>query len=344
MHMIADALTAAVVKQFGRSFHNRPRLAYASGTEVPMLIKHATRRGCYKENAMIVPIVDRLPHIRHILHPTDFSQASMAAFGHALKLGLGMNSDLTIMHVDPVRADPDFENFPRVRATLGRWGVLREGASKDELLSLGLGVRKILAKGDNPVASILQLLWRKPADLIVLAIHPEDPLVTWVPDMVGQSLARKSLTMSLFVPGQSGGFVSLDTGAVQLQRILIPIDHRPHPQAAVDAACTLVAGLGVQSVMFDLLYVGEPSGMPQLRLPQRDGWMWTERIRSGIVVDEILEAADIHRSDLVVMATEWRHGFLDALLGSTTERVLRRAACPVLAVPVNHSTMTPRRP
>jgi len=292
---------------------------------------------------MIGPIGTGLTHIRHILHPTDFSPASMAAFGHALKLGLGMKSDLTIMHVDPVRADPDFENFPRVRATLGRWGVLREGASKDELLSLGLGVRKILAKGDNPVASILQLLWRKPADLIVLAIHPEDPLVAWVPDMVGQSLARKSLTMTLFVPGHCKGFVSLDTGAVRLQRILVPIDHRPHPQAAVDAACALVAGLGVQSVMFDVLYVGEPSGLPQLRPPQRDGWIWKESTRTGIVVDEILDAADVHQSDLIVMATEWRHGFLDALLGSTTERVLRRADCPLLAVPVNNSTTAPRR-
>jgi len=293
---------------------------------------------------MIAPLGEKLMRIRHLLHPTDFSPASLAAFGHALKLGLGMKSDLTIMHVDPVGADPDFENFPRVRATLSRWGVLREGATKDDLLSLGLGVRKILATGDNPVVSILQLLWRKPADLIVLAIHPEDPLVTWVPDMVGQSLARKSRTMSLFVPGQSSGFVSLDTGAVQLQRILIPIDHRPHPQAAVDAACALVAGLGVQSVMLEVLYVGEQSGKPQLRLPQRDGWMWTESVRTGIVVDEILEAADIHQSDLIVMATEWRHGFLDALLGSTTERIVRRAACPVLAVPVNHSTRTPRRP
>ena len=308
-----------------------------------MLIKPFTQRSYDKEHEMIAPLGEELKRIRHLLHPTDFSPASMAAFGHALKLGLSMTSDLTIMHVDPARADPDFENFPRVRATLSRWGVLREGATKDDLLALGLGVRKILAMGDNPVTSILQLLWRKPADLIVLAIHPEDPLVAWVPDLVGQSLARKSLTMSLFVPEQSGGFVSLDTGAIQLQRILIPIEHRPHPQAAVDAACTLVTGLGVQSVMFEVLYVGVQSGMPELCLPQRNGWMWTESVRIGVVVDEILEAADIHRSDLIVMATEWRHGFLDALLGSTTERVVRRAACPVLAVPVNHSTRTPCR-
>jgi len=36
--------------------------------------------------------------------------------------------------------------------------------------------------------------------------------------------------------------------------------------------------------------------------------------------------------DLVAMTTEGRHGFMDALRGSTTERVLRTAPCPVLAV------------
>ena len=33
------------------------------------------------------------------------------------------------------------------------------------------------------------------------------------------------------------------------------------------------------------------------------------------------------------MATEGRHGVVDALRGSVTERVVRDAPCPVLAVP-----------
>jgi nucleotide-binding universal stress UspA family protein len=38
-------------------------------------------------------------------------------------------------------------------------------------------------------------------------------------------------------------------------------------------------------------------------------------------------------ADLIAMATEGHKGFLDVLRGSTTERVLRDARCPVLAVP-----------
>lgn len=37
---------------------------------------------------MTNPMDGALMHISHIFHPTDFSPASMEAFGHALKLSL----------------------------------------------------------------------------------------------------------------------------------------------------------------------------------------------------------------------------------------------------------------
>jgi len=47
------------------------------------------------------------------------------------------------------------------------------------------------------------------------------------------------------------------------------------------------------------------------------------------------EAAFAHatEADLIVMATEGRNGFLDALRGSHSEQVLRQCACPLLAIP-----------
>lgn len=278
--------------------------------------------------------------IRHIFHPTDFSHASMAAFGHALKLSLAMKSDLTIMHVDPARADLDFDDFPRVRATLARWGILKDGATREDFFALGLGVRKIRAMDQHPIASIQQLLWRKPADLMVLATHPKDTLRQWLSDSPGETLARKSRTASLFVPNDGEGFISLRNGAVSLRRILIPIDHQPDPQPAIDTACALAGKLAVEAATFEVLYVGTAEKMPRLRLPHRDGWIWKHSLSTGIVVDEILDAAARRQPDLIVMATEGRHGFLDALRGSTTERVLRETRCPLLAVPVREALVS----
>ena len=59
--------------------------------------------------------------------------------------------------------------------------------------------------------------------------------------------------------------------------------------------------------------------------------MWKELQRKGDVAAAILDAAT--DADLIVMATEGRHGVIDAMRGSVTERVVRGAPCPVLAVP-----------
>jgi nucleotide-binding universal stress UspA family protein len=52
----------------------------------------------------------------------------------------------------------------------------------------------------------------------------------------------------------------------------------------------------------------------------------------GVPHLEIVRAAEERHADLVVMATHGRGFFSHAFLGSTTERVIRRAPCPVLVV------------
>jgi hypothetical protein len=42
-----------------------------------------------------------------------------------------------------------------------------------------------------------------------------------------------------------------------------------------------------------------------------------------------------------VMATLGHHGFLDALRGSTTERIVRNSTCPVLAIPAYGADQSP---
>ena len=53
----------------------------------------------------------------------------------------------------------------------------------------------------------------------------------------------------------------------------------------------------------------------------------------GKAADAILEAATAEGADLIVIGTQGLGGFRKLLLGSTTERLLRRTRIPVLAVP-----------
>ncbi len=55
-------------------------------------------------------------------------------------------------------------------------------------------------------------------------------------------------------------------------------------------------------------------------------------VDEGDVTDTILGFAQAQAVDLIVMGTHGRHGLDHILLGSVTEKVLRKAHCPVLAV------------
>ena len=58
-------------------------------------------------------------------------------------------------------------------------------------------------------------------------------------------------------------------------------------------------------------------------------------VRFGRSFHEIADAARTLKVDLIVIATHGYTGLKHALLGSTTERVVRHAPCPVLVVREN---------
>ena len=60
-------------------------------------------------------------------------------------------------------------------------------------------------------------------------------------------------------------------------------------------------------------------------------------VKSGNVVEEIVEQAESVNADLIVMAYYSRNMIAEAMLGGVTRRVLRRSKRPVLLVPMPES-------
>lgn len=272
-----------------------------------------------------------------IVHPSDFSAASEVAFAHALKLALESKAELEIMHVtrhlDADSPDVHWTDFPGVRSTLARWGILPKEARREEVAKTGMEVKKIVLSGADPLESMLQHCREHPPDLLVLATHQRDGLARWLHKQVAEPLARRSRALTLFVPHEGRGFVSPENGAVTLRKVLIPVDHEPSGQAALEETFFLAAGLQCTEVEFRLLHVGTDGGMPTLALPHRPDWKWEERLVQGNVIDRILQEQAEWSPDLIALTTQGHLEFLDALRGSATERILRAAHCPVLAVP-----------
>jgi nucleotide-binding universal stress UspA family protein len=272
--------------------------------------------------------------LRGVFHPTDFSEASEVAFSHALKFAVMAKAMLSILHVAPPKEDVDFSDFPEVRHTLERWGILPPGSSKEDVVEkTGMLVEKVVAVHADPAFSIREFLAQHPQDLIVLATHQYTEPVRWLRKSVAEPIARQSDGVTLFIPQGIDGFISHRDGSIRLRRILIPIDHRPRPQLAIDAASTMARILGCADCLFTLVHVGDPHEMPMVDPPAQTGWQWEKVTCHGDVVAEILEMERARSSDLIVMTTRGHDGFLDALRGSTTERVLRGAQCPLLAIP-----------
>ncbi len=273
--------------------------------------------------------------IRSIIHPSDNSEGSRRAFVHALKIALANRTHLTLAHVDtdPTVADKWWK-APAVRSILQDWALLERNVPRSAVFSeLGVAVSKVVIPAKNPVQGILSYLDHASADLLVLATEGREGLPRWLQRSVAEPVARHARTSTLFVPKGSRDFVRPKDGKIILRRVLVPVDHDPDPQRAIDVTIGFMGSLRIIPRSIKMIYVGSRKNRPEIDVSERPRWPWEIAYRRGNVVNAIIRAAEKEDTDLIVMATQGHQGFLDALRGSTTEQVVRRAPCPLLAVP-----------
>ena len=143
--------------------------------------------------------------------------------------------------------------------------------------------------------------------------------------------------------------------ALGIKSIMVPIDFSPGNQEALSFARAFADQFGAK---LTLVHVSEPMGTPDFaasfplvmeadrilaklladlnalvkerKIPAR----LIERtlVRQGRSFHEIAEAARVLKVDLIIIATHGYTGLKHALLGSTAERVVQHAPCPVLVV------------
>ncbi len=273
--------------------------------------------------------------INSVFHPSDFSEGDETAFAHALKIAHALSAELCLLHVREPMEKSYWADFPHVRDTLKHWGVDGNTAQPEAALkSGGLDNFKVEIAGSDPVRTILDFVQRHCFDLIVLATHQRQGFDRWLHRNLAEKIARRSGELTLFVPRDSEGFVSRETGDLKLRHILVPVDLLPHPQAAIDAAVAFANALDAPALELTTVHVANEDSdeTPRVTLPETSGWLCQRMTRAGDPVQEILATARELEPDLIVMATAGHQGFLDMIRGSATERVLRESPCPLLAV------------
>ncbi len=66
---------------------------------------------------------------------------------------------------------------------------------------------------------------------------------------------------------------------------------------------------------------------------EADGLKVTALVIQGYPVEKILAEAEKHDADMIIMGSHGHGALRNLLVGSVTEGVMRKAACPVLVIP-----------
>lgn len=272
--------------------------------------------------------------MQRIMVATDLVAEHRDVFGVALRLAHDSRAELRVVNVHAAEHETDWHKLPTVRSLLEAWGLLPADATVEEYQALGVKVVPVDEQLHGDMAS--ELIARASIDqpdLLVIGTSGRVGIERLIQPSVAEPVSRRWGGPSLVVRENGRKLVASD-GTLQLRKVVVPIDISLPQQTVIDTLVQLLQALKVGPVAFTLVHVGDMAGVPTFELPARTDWMWRTEVVKGQVVDGILQAAVAEDADLIAMGTHGHDSFLDALRGSHTERVLRRAPCPVLVIPV----------
>jgi nucleotide-binding universal stress UspA family protein len=293
---------------------------------------------------------------RHVLCPVDFSESSLRALDYAVILARRFDAHLTVLHAAPtfdpltIRAgsladDVRLVNLPtreEVVAELAR-AAHDSGADADRL--------NTVAEVGQTVPTIVDQAVTRKADLLVVGTHGRSGFERFLLGSVTEKLLRKAPCPVLTVPPHA------ERGALpsgRFARVLCPMDFSPAALQALGFALELARDPGgVVTVLhvIEFLAEHEPRATAHFNVEEFRRALVEEaheRLRKviseapagartvrdvvsiGRAYTEVLRVGEGH--DLIVMGAQGHSGLALSLFGSTTQYVVRGAACPVLTV------------
>lgn len=293
--------------------------------------------------------------LRTILATTDFSPAADHALSWAVAVAQGHRAKLVLAHAlappVPPAATPDFIAFPpdfheQFRAA----AVKRLEETAQRLRQSGVVVATDLEVG--PAAStVVDLAKKHAADVVVIGTRGLSGLRGLILGGTAKRVVQTSPAPVLVVHPEDAN------GGRPLRHVLVPTDFSQDAAGAVTAARRILhaaepgakivllhayhlpvefTALGSVPVAPSLFADAADQARAQLEkvaAPLRGHGVEVECVaREGYAPTVIEEEARVRGVDLVAMGTHGRTGLRHLLLGSTAERVIEKAPCPVLVV------------
>jgi nucleotide-binding universal stress UspA family protein len=268
--------------------------------------------------------------VTEILFPSDLSAESDAAFEHARFLARWLGGRLTLYHaVEMPRHSPEglwdrAEEVQRQAEASGRAHLEKLAASVD------VDTRLLVESTYSAHRSLVQLIDRERFDLAVMATHGRAGLAHLLLGSVTEKVVQHGRCSVLCIREPEHGV------HIPYQQVLVPTDLSEASARSFPIAERLARQFQTRIMT---LHVADGEAPSKQRVEAAmaghfEGLEVHHRAETGRDWRKIVEVAERARIDLIVMSTHGHHGLADTLLGSTTERVVRHAPCPVLVTRV----------
>jgi nucleotide-binding universal stress UspA family protein len=213
----------------------------------------------------------------------------------------------------------------------------------------GLRADVIVDQG-NPVRSILHHARALPAALIVIGTHGQGGFERLVLGSVTEKVLRKAACPVMVVPPQAAGVSRLP-----FTQILCAVDFSDSSIAALQYAFSLAQESNARLTLLHVFEWPPDEASAQRLLEMSDfrrqreaeagqkleglipadarDWCAPEwKLAHGKAYQQVLNLAAREQVDLIVMGVHGRNAIDLTLFGSTTNQVVRQAACPVLTL------------
>ncbi|MFB6164236.1 MAG: universal stress protein [Haloarculaceae archaeon] len=281
-----------------------------------------------------------------ILVPTDGSEVAENAAESAIELARRFDATVHALCVIERGELPGEFGYEDAFAAVAQTAVedVAELAAAE-----GVAVETKVVESTEPAhRAIVEYAGKAGADLIVMGTHGRTGLDRYVLGSVAARTLRRARIPVLTV--REGASLPAEAA---IEDVLVPTDGSEVAQRALDRALDLAeatgAGLHLLSVV-DTSVAMDDSGTAAVvealeeageralddaaeRAAAADVPVVEREVAHGPPAAVIADYADDEAVDLIVMGTHGRTGLGRILLGSVTERVVRRAHGPVLTVP-----------
>jgi nucleotide-binding universal stress UspA family protein len=298
-----------------------------------------------------------MKRLERILFPTDFSACADQALAVAADLARTSDAELHLLHAVILHSyDPD-RSEDQLAASEEAVARLWEEVAEKRLTGAADGAvtppRLVTAQRRGVSAADVIVAYAKEHDseLVVMGTHGRRGAGQLLLGSVAEQVVRRCPCPVLTVRERTEPQL-----ISSVERLLVPVDFSDHARRALANAKYLAASVGasiqllhvVEQVIHPSFYAVGKSSLIQLDpgLPDRcrqnlENWYEETpgpeidvqyHVAEGKAVSEIVRFAERDATDLIVIATHGLSGLQHFLLGSVTEKVVRRAPCPVLTV------------